>query len=658
MGIVPLYKIRGVGEVIEAKLRNLGINSAEDLLNKLPRQFLDLSMSVPLEDARDGSFCLFDGIITGKSAPRKKGKLSIFTAECLCGEREVKLVWFNHAFVGKQLNIGETYTFFGKMKSHDFKCEFVNPHFEKKGENTRFTGVCPIYATKGSIGQSVYRKLVIDALNYCPESLISAETEQELQLMDLKKAYKCVHQPTKKENGEAVRRIAIELLTERIAAFRLAKKNSVKIKKNRYEKQLDFDTVTVNLPYKLTDSQNEALERITALMKNDERMNAVLCGDVGSGKTVVAAMAVFFAVKSGYQAALAAPTELLAAQHNEFFHGFFKNTGIRIGFLTGSTPISEKKKIYAAAANGEVDIVIGTHAVFSEKLRFQKLALVVADEQHRFGVAQRNSLVEKGENSDILTLSATPIPRTMCLAAYGEAEFITIRRRTYGNIKTSLVPSYKRADMFRYLAERCTDGAQAYVVAPKISDAEGIEKESCEELFKELTRYIPTEKIGLLHGKMPNEKKIAVMEAFRRGEISVLTATTVVEVGVDVPNASIIIIADADCFGLATLHQLRGRVGRNGEQGYCFLCSDSECERLHILTSETDGFKIAEEDFALRGGGEIFGLEQAGGGSLKYVNAKTLKIAKTAAERVDLERLKNRLAPLAEEFSLSKVTLG
>lgn len=303
-------------------------------------------------------------------------------------------------------------------------------------------------------------------------------------------------------------------------------------------------------------------------------------------------------------------------------------------------------------------MLIGTHAVFSEKLNFKSLSFAVADEQHRFGVAQRNSLIKKGEVTDVLTLSATPIPRTMLLAAYGEASFITVDKRTHGNIKTKLVPKTKRADMFRYLGNECERGAKIYVIAPAIFDAEGIERENCEELFNEAAQYIPRERIGILHGKLKPKEKAEAMEKFRSGETPVLIATLVVEVGVDVPDASIIVITDADRFGLASLHQLRGRVGRDGSSSYCFLLADSDCERLKMLTENEDGFKIAEADFDLRGGGEIFGLEQSGGGSLKYVDSKTLKIAKEAAYAVDLDRFQFKLVHLKNSFSLSDVTFG
>jgi len=652
----PLSAIKGVGEALEAKLKTLSITDAENLLDFFPKQYVDLSVSVPLKEAEDGSYCIFDGIICGKSYPRKKGSLQIFNAEAKCSELFVKFVWFNQNYVSKKLEIGREYTFFGKVKIKNFSYEMANPHFCDKSEQNKFSGICPIYPTKGLIAQGTLRNIIKDCLKFCSESIILPEIEQKYGLISLEQAYRQIHFPDTKEVKDALKRVALEKLTERISAFLYAKKFKSNLKNRKYSIDANFDELLKNLPFSPTESQISAIEKIVKKLKSATKMNVVLCGDVGSGKTLVAAMACFFAVKNGFQAAIAAPTEILARQHFAFFTKAFNGCGIEIALLTGNTTAAEKKKIYHSASDGTVDIVIGTHAVFSDKLMFKNLALAIADEQHRFGVAQRNSLVEKGDGADVLTLSATPIPRTMYIAAYGEADFITIDRRIKGNIKTSVVPENKRSDMFRYLAERCKD-TKAYVIAPKIFDSEGMERESCEDLFKELSKYMPKEKIGLLHGKMKSEEKNLVMDKFRNGDYRVLVSTTVVEVGVDVPDATIMIITDADRFGLATLHQLRGRIGRNGEKSYCFL-TGKDCERLSVLVQNDDGFKIAEEDFVMRGGGEMFGLEQAGQGSLKYVTSTVLKIASESAAAVDFGKFGYRIARIAREFSLSDVTLG
>lgn len=655
---LPVKYLRGVGSSTEEKFLKLGIRTAEELLDVMPRQYVDLSSSVPLEGAEDGSFCLFDAEVVSKGKVIKKGKLRFFNAEVLCGDVKARIVWFNQDYIHKNLNVGEKYTFFGKVKITSYGYEFTNPHCDKPGGKLDKGAINAIYPTKGLIGQGVYRNIVTEALNFCPESVISEEVAAKYRLMPLREAYRAIHKPVVKGNVAAMKRIAVEKLTERIGAFRLAKKDISSDKEREYAIDADFSLILRNVGFTLTPSQETAVEKIISLMRKKERMNAVLCGDVGSGKTVVALLAACFACANGYRAAIAAPTEILAKQHYSFFLKALKGSGIEVALVTGGNTLSERKALFGAVADGKTDILIGTHAIFSEKLDFPELGLAVIDEQHRFGVAQRNALIEKGKNCDVLTLSATPIPRTMCLAAYGEAEFITVERRTTGNIKTAVVPPEKRTGMWRYLAERCADGALAYVIAPKISDSEGIEKENCEELEKELSNYLPSEKIGVLHGRMKPEEKISVMEKFRSEEISVLVATTVVEVGVDVPKASIMIITDADRFGLATLHQLRGRIGRDGSKGYCFLCSSTPCDRLSVLVSCSDGFRIAEEDFSMRGGGEIFGLEQSGAGSLKYVDASTLLIAKEAAEQIDLTKFSERLSLIGREFSLSDVTLG
>lgn len=655
---LPLSSVKGVGAVVEKKLRALGINDVDGLLSFLPRQYVDLSISVPLSEVSDGAFCLFDATVVKVGAPRKKGSLSIFSAEANSDGIPVNLVWFNHRYAHKIVKEGEIYTFFGKAKFWKNAYEFSNPFFEKKSFKTKFSGIQPIYPTKGLIGQGTIRNLLSEAVKMPSESLLSAETERKLSVISLSDAYIKIHCPDDKNVSDALRRVFLERLTERIAAFSYAKKYRKNTKKQRYLDHIDLHALVDNFGFSFTPSQKSAVERIFASMRSRERMNVVLCGDVGSGKTAVAVTAAYLALKSGYQVAFVAPTELLAAQHAAFLERALSGTGISFCYLTGSSSPAQKRDVYERLASGEVSLVVGTHAVFSEKVVFSRLSLVICDEQHRFGVAQRNGLVEKGVGCDVLTLSATPIPRTMCLAAYGEAEFLPIERRTKGNIKTSIVPKEKRADMFRYVADFCVKGGKAYLIAPRISDAEDIERENCESLYEEFCSYLPRESVGLMHGRLSAEKKDAVMRDFRDGMIKALVATTVVEVGVDVPDASIIVVTDADKLGLATLHQLRGRVGRQGQKSYCFLCGDGKnVDRLNDLVACDDGFELAEKDFDRRGGGEIFGLTQSGSDDLK-IDARLLAAAKEAAQSVDTVRFRARLDALAREYSLSDVTFG
>lgn len=655
---LPLTAVKGVGEAVEKKLRALGIYDLSGLLAFLPRQYVDLSCSVPLSDVSDGAFCLFDATVTKCGYPQKKANLTIFSAEAISEGIPVKLVWFNHKYVHKTLTEGENYTFFGKAKFWRDRYEFTNPFFEKKSFKTKFAGITAIYPTKGLVGQGTLRNIMTEALKMPVESLLSPKTEEKLGVMSLKEAYEKIHKPIEKDNSAAFRRVCLEQLTERIAAFSYAKKNRKNDKNHTYLDRVELRLLVDNFGFSFTPSQRQAVEKIYEDMRKKDKMNVVLCGDVGSGKTAVAAAAVYLAAKSGHQAAFVAPTELLAAQHAAFFERVLAGTGIRFVYLTGSSTAAEKRNIYQRVSAGEVSLVVGTHAVFSDKLVFSDLSLVVCDEQHRFGVAQRNSLVEKGAGCDVLTLSATPIPRTMCLAAYGEAEFLPIERRTKGNVKTSIVPKEKREDLFRYVASVCEEGGKAYLIAPRISDAEGIERETCESLYEETCGYLDRKKVGLMHGRLSAEKKEEVMRAFRDGEIRALVATTVVEVGVDVPDASIIVITDADKMGLATLHQLRGRVGRQGQKSYCFLCGDERNDdRLRDLVACEDGFLLAEKDFDRRGGGEIFGLNQSGTGDLK-IDVALLTQAKEAAKYVDFYANRQRLWRLARLYSLSDVTFG
>lgn len=652
-----LCEVKGVGKKTEYKLRKLGIFSVRDLLFTFPRRYLDLSHCVPVGEAGIGEYCLFEGVVTEKSPPLIRGRLRIFKAVCDAGGVSVKLVWFNARYVSKTLEVGEEYRFFGKFGEYNGEPEFHNPRF-KKAVGARPSGILAIYPTKALLPQGNYRKLVTEALPSCPESIIPHDIRKKYGVGDLKEAVKRLHFPESEKDFEFAERIRLELLVERISAFRIAKNLQKIEKRNRYDAEPDYGKIFKNLSYTLSSSQSEALAEIEKTMRRDEQMRVILCGDVGSGKTVVAMSAGFFAIENGYQAVIAAPTEILARQHFSFLQTLLKDTGVTCGLLTGSMTAAEKRSVYEGCGNGGIKFLVGTHSLFNEKLKFARLGLAVSDEQHRFGVAQRNSLDEKGYICDILTLSATPIPRSMALKAYGVTEFITIERHSEFNVKTRVVTGDKRQKMWEYLAKASERGEKTFIVTPNISDSEGIETETCTALAEELKNYIDEGKLAVLHGRMNAESKGAIMEKFRSGEIGTLVATTVIEVGIDVPDASNMVITDADRFGLATLHQLRGRVGRDGSEAYCFLCTDKpDNRRLRVLTECDDGFKIAEKDFDFRGGGEIFGLRQSGGSALSRVTVEDLNLARKIVDDLDI----NELAPILESdvsaFRLGEVTL-
>ena len=655
-----LSALKGVGPVTEKKLHALGIYSPEDLIERVPKGYMDLSVISRPQDTADGDFCLFDGDVYQITKPYKKGKTEFFKAYVLCDYYKITLTWFNQNYASKNLEKGKKYRFYGKLKIEKNGLNIYNPLYEETDDIKSLFGVRPIYWTKGLIPQKSYRALVAEAFLLVKElpSILGEKAEREYDIMPLKEAYYALHFPETTENRRAKERVTLEKITRRICAYRIAQRDQVTTKERVYVKDVDYTPFLSMLPFALNASQTSALKRLEDVFCSSKKINSVLCGDVGSGKTVVAFAAVYFAVKNGYRAAVMAPTEILAKQHYNFIFPYFSKLGINVCFLSGGQKQSEKNMLKNLISSGFYDVVIGTHAVLHTGDDIPGLGFVVVDEQHRFGVAQRTALISKGKAVDVLTLSATPIPRSMQLVAYGEVEYITIERRHDSTVKTAIVPKEKRSDMWRYVAGICKEGQQAYVIAPKIFDAEGVESESVETLAEELSAYFEPDMIGVLHGKMKNEEKQRILDAFYTGNISVLVSTTVVEVGIDVPNASVIVVTDAEKFGLATLHQLRGRVGRRGQTAYCFLHTAKEpTEGLRTLCACSDGFAIAEKDFEMRGGGDVFGLEQSGAGTLFGLTPRMLKKAKEIADGTVLSDVEEMLKGEIEGFSLSDVSL-
>ncbi len=654
-----LSDIKGIGDVTEKKLRALGINDERDLVERTPKSYMDMSVIALPQESAEGDFCLFEAELTALSKPFKKGKLEILKAVAKCEETAIKLVWFNRNYAIKILKIGTKYRFYGKLKIEKNILFFYNAAFEEIGEKTTFCGIQPIYWTRGLIPQKTYRTFVADALKkYVPESVIDIENERKYGLKPICEAYSEIHFPKNINVSAARERIATEKVVRRICAFRIAQNRQIKTKTRKYDINTSFDELFSLLPFRLNASQQSALDKIVKAFCSEKKLNAVLCGDVGSGKTAVAVAAIYFVVKNGYRAAIMAPTEILARQHYNFIKPIFSALGISVCFLSGSAKNAEKKELHFKIKNGFFDVIVGTQALLFCGEEIPNLGFVAEDEQHRFGVAQRTGLISRGEAVDVLTLSATPIPRSMQLVAYGEVEYVTIAKRFVGTVSTKIVPEIKRKGMWKYVADECAKGTQAYVVAPKIYDAEGVESESVEALGEELAEYFPSEKIGVLHGKLKAADKQAILDGFYKNEISVLVSTTVVEVGIDVPNASIMVITDAEKFGLATLHQLRGRVGRDGRKAYCFLYTKKQpTDGLRTLCECSDGFELAEKDFENRGGGDVFGLEQSGAGTIDGLNLRVLKIAKDIVDGLDLSKSEPVLKREIESYSLTDVSL-
>ena len=651
-------EVKGVGPALIKKFSELGIYSVADLISVLPKSYVDMDAAFSLDDCSEGDFCAFCGILSELSKPHKQSRVTILHGRALCDEKEIKLVFYNQNYFAKTLEIGQKYLFFGKVKKERTPV-FVNPKVDVIG-GKKLVGVHPVYKTKGLIAQGVYSNIVKEAFPYYnAKSVIAPELEEKYGLPTYSDALKSLHFPQTTELSLYKERIILEKATKRICAFRYAKSYIQQEKSRKKYHKIDFSPILSKLPFTLSPSQSDALKKMTDALISGKEPNAILCGDVGSGKTIVAVLLCYFIIKNGYKTAFMAPTEILAKQHFSFIEKLFAPLGINCAFLSGSTKKSEKENYYYLSKTGKIDIVIGTHSLLNDALVLPDIGLIVTDEQHRFGVAQRTRLIEKGKEVAVLTMSATPIPRSLRLVYYGEVEFLTIDRPKRSKVKTRIVTPAKREDMWKYVRSVCDSGRQAYVVVPRIFDNEGNESDSVETLYEELLDYIPKEYIGVVHGKMKSEDKQKTLDLFYANEKRLLLSTTVIEVGIDVPNATVMVVCDAERFGLATLHQLRGRIGRGEEDGFCFLYTEKEpSDGLRALVSCQSGFEIAEKDFEMRGGGDIFGLEQSGAGSLDGISLRMLKIASAIADEIDL----NKIAPLLYDeingFSLTDVSLN
>lgn len=635
---MKLTDLKGVGEKTLQKLAKLGITDERTLLDFLPKSYWDMTKEGDLSCAEHGEYILLKGeLVKLTKVAKVRAGLNFFRAEIATQGVNVKLVWFNAPYLRSNLEEGQRYTVWGKVSKKDGKTEIINPGFEPE-DGTRLSGIVPIYATKGLIQQSVMRKITADAVEKCRvEPLL-----ESYDLMPLEDAYRYAHVPLDKRTAYiARRRLALEELTAKLCAYRLAKAGSEGRKLRTYKLGNDsMDDMVASLPFVLSDSQLRAINDVMDDLKSDRRMNRMLLGDVGCGKTVVALITMAYAVRCGYQAALMAPTEILARQHFDNAVKLLSPYGIKCAYLAGSLSTSEKRSIYNDIKRGDVDIVIGTHAVISDKVEFCNLGYIVIDELHKFGVRQKSLLENKSLAVDVAIMSATPIPRVLALGEYGDIDVSAIEsRKTIDEYpRTHVVPAGKEKAMFGFVREHCLNGEQAYIVCPLVEDSEGLEVSSAKSVYSELKEGAFSDlSVGLVYGGMKDEAKEKVMDAFYRGEYNVLVATSVVEVGIDSKDATIICVMNADRFGLASLHQLRGRVGRrSGQTSYCFLhtLKDEECERLKILCDNPDGFAIAEEDARIRGYGDFLGFRQSGGAGAALIDKGLLARSKAYLEEL------------------------
>ncbi len=646
---MELSKIKGINEKRESDLNKIGIFDTADFVRFFPRAYLDLRSKQLLKFAYHNDFVLTVGKILSipinRFASKRTGFVKIY---CEQEGFYFSVVWFNQPYVLNKLEVGKEYLFYGRVQNKFEETSLVNPTFELCEKNFRLKGIVPQYSTKGNLSQKVVRdsvRLSVDIEK--PQSIIPLEYREKYDLMDLYFAYKKVHNPDNFEQiTSASNRIAVEEYFALISAFKFIKGDKNQVRCNKYNcAPSDMKNFIENrFPFEFTDGQKKAVNEIFADMSGSFVMNRLLQGDVGSGKTAVSMCSIFIAVQSGYQVVMLAPTEVLANQNFQAIKKAFPDYNVDI--LTGSMTVKEKKLVKNACKLGIVNILVGTHAVLEDDLEFNNLSLCICDEQQRFGVAQRSKLSNKGTLPDVLVMSATPIPRTLSLIFYGDLDITTMldKPKTRIPIQTNIVPSEKYNDMLEFIRKEIKEGRQAYFVCPRIEGDEEGSVISASELFEEISLKLSDVKVGLLHGKLKDKEKNAVMNAFKNKEIDLLVSTTVIEVGVDVPDASVMVIYNAERFGLSQLHQLRGRVGRGEFKSYCFLTTNSlnqiAIDRLRVIKDNSDGFKIAEFDYKMRGAGDFMGDRQSGKfmhdlGNLIY-DTEAIFVAKKISDEIFL----------------------
>ena len=626
-------------------LKSLGIETIYDLIYYFPRAYDNRSNVKNIGNLTFNEYVVVKAsVMSVLNMPNRSGK-KIVKAIITDGTGIMEVLWFGMPYISKSLKVGEEYIFIGQTKKSNL-FQFINPEYKlyKGQEKETSKEILPIYSSNKSITQNNLRKIIKkfleNFLKYFEENIPNDLVEGYKEIFERTQAIKNIHFP---ESVQAIEAANLRFATEELLILELGilknrfiidslntKKYEIEGKKEKVRKFLEL------LPFELTRAQKKVIKEIYDEILDGKIVNRLVQGDVGSGKTAVATVMLIYMAENGYQGALMAPTEILANQHYLGMKERLEKIGLRVGLLTSSIKGKKKTELLEAVANGDIDIVIGTHSLIEDNVVFKKLGLIVIDEQHRFGVNQRNKLREKGFLGNLLVMTATPIPRSLALSIYGDLDLSIIDERPPGRtpIKTKWIANDKDLSiMYDFIYKKVNSGNQAYFVAPLIETSDKMALKSVDKVSEEIERRFSDKKIGIIHGKMKAKEKDEVMLKFKNKEYDILIATTVIEVGIDVPASTIMTIYNAERFGLSALHQLRGRVGRGSKQSYCFLISESTTEnskqRLSIMEKTEDGFVIAEEDLKLRNSGEIFGLRQSGFSDLKFIDiiydSKTIK---------------------------------
>lgn len=628
--------IKGVGHSRCNLLKKLDITSLYELLTHYPKDYEDRSKIKNIADIQSDEVCSFEGTIVSnvnESRPRRGMLLTKVSIQDSTGK--INAVWFNQPYIKNSLSLGINYIFYGKVERKLNKLQIMNPVFEK-ADNTvlkKSLKIVPVYSSTKALSQNIFRTIIQEGLksleNSEIEDLLPTDIKEKYSLADIKYSLKQIHFPISVEEKEKARyRLAFEelfMLQLGLFSYKSIATNARQgIKYTKVDEMHDF---IQSLPFQLTNAQKKVFREVEIDMESNNIMNRLVQGDVGSGKTMIAVLALFKAVKCGYQGALMVPTEILAEQHYKSIKPLLGKFDISVETLSSSQPKKKKQAIFEGLKTGEIDVVIGTHALIEDTVEFNKLGLVITDEQHRFGVRQRSILAEKGQNPDVIVMTATPIPRTLALILYGDLDISIIDELPPGRkpIKTYAVNESMRERINNFIRTKVEEGRQVYIVCPLVEESEEIEAKSAIATAEHISNNVFSDlKVGIIHGKMKSADKEAIMKSFVEGQISILVSTTIIEVGVNVPNATLMVVENAERFGLAQLHQLRGRVGRGDNQSHCVLFNQSGSkvskERMKIMEKSNDGFVISEKDLEIRGPGEFFGTRQHGLPELKIAN--------------------------------------
>ena len=640
----PVRYLKGVGPKTAERFEKLGILTLSDLLCHYPRRYLDFSKPYSIAEAPADTECVVKAEVFAKPGGRiLPGGRRMERITAGDDVSSLEITWFNNSYAAQKLELGQEYYFQGIVTGGMLRRQMVNPQVRTDAQvkSSPFEAVYP--QTEGLTSSAIAKcvRQLLPHAELLPDPLPS-EMLKKYRLLSKADAVRAIHCPATEEEAFAARRRLIyeELLVLQLGIGRM--KNHGAASTGAPMKKADASPFWESLSFSPTGAQRRAVEEILTDMSGETSMNRLLQGDVGSGKTLVAAAAIWACIRAGYQAALLAPTEILTSQHAENLNRLLSPFGMRVALLTGGMKAAARRTTLAAIRDDEADLIVGTHAILSEGVEFARLGLAVVDEQHRFGVRQRGLLAEKAANPHLLVMSATPIPRTLGLLMYGDLDISILDELPPGRkpVKTRCITGKKRADLYGFLDREIDSGRQVYIVCPAIEDAGGNGLNAVKSYYEDIAKaYLPDRRVGLMHGKLKPKEKAEVMDDFKSGRLDALVSTTVIEVGVDVPNATVMVIENAERYGLSALHQLRGRVGRGAAESWCFLVSDNASEsvqkRLKFLCSTSDGFAVAQYDLETRGPGDFFGSRQHGLPTLQIADlmndTRTLHAAQSEA---------------------------